>query len=195
MLTPQRADAHRNRDAILRAAEEAFTDQVSRVVHLQEIASRAGLGRSTVYRHFADRHVLAHAVIAEHLEALRRAVADTDTRSFRELLRLVLSEQAAMRPLVALVRELPTRDQRRYVTQLVETLAPAFRAAQARGEIRLDADPMDLILLMEIRETAVETEFLGGDRDGASRRLTAFLLDGLFTDTSARSEPTVVEQD
>ncbi|OHV32833.1 MULTISPECIES: TetR/AcrR family transcriptional regulator [Pseudofrankia] len=200
MQTSQRSDAHRNRDAILRVAVEAFRGEVPRVVQLQEIASRAGLGRSTVYRHFADRHALGQAVIAEHLDRLRQAVADTEACHFRELLGVVLSEQASMRPLVALIRELSTPEQKRYVIQLVEALAPAFRAAQARGEIRVDAHPMDLILLMEILETAVETQFLESDRDGAARRLTAFLLDGLFTDAGPRREdpdhePCVVPRD
>jgi AcrR family transcriptional regulator len=40
-------------------------------VHVQQIAERAGLGRTVVYRHFADRADLDAAVQAEVLELLR----------------------------------------------------------------------------------------------------------------------------
>ena len=56
-----RSDARRNRDAILRAAEEVFAAE-SVTVPLQRIAERAGVGRGTLYRHFPDRYALAAAL-------------------------------------------------------------------------------------------------------------------------------------
>lgn len=65
-----RADALRNRAALLDAAAEvlAETPQAS----LAEVASRAGLGRATLYRHFDNRSALQSAI---REEALTRAAA------------------------------------------------------------------------------------------------------------------------
>ena len=52
-----RADARRNRDAIIAAAREVF----DRDEHLRfdDFASRAGVGVGTLYRHFPTREALA----------------------------------------------------------------------------------------------------------------------------------------
>lgn len=39
-------------------------------IHVQQIAERAGLNRSVVYRHFADRADLDHAILAEIVEGV-----------------------------------------------------------------------------------------------------------------------------
>lgn len=182
MLTSGRGDARRNRQAILREANAAFTG-ICQMVPLEEIARRTGLGRATVYRHFPDRYVLAVAVAAEHLEALRRAVTATDTerQSLRDLLRWVLSTQAAMRPLASLIRELPMIEQQRHVDALIEILTPSFRQAQRAGLIRADVEPADLALIMEMLDTAAESSRCNGDRNASMRRFIAVVLDGLFT--------------
>ncbi|MGW5355372.1 TetR/AcrR family transcriptional regulator [Streptomyces sp. NPDC004031] len=57
-----RADAVRNRERIVAAARDAFVEYGPEAP-LDEIARRAGIGNATLYRHFADRHALAHAVL------------------------------------------------------------------------------------------------------------------------------------
>lgn len=56
-----RSDAQRNRAAILDAAARLFasTDNVS----LADVAEEAGITRTTLYRHFADRDALTDALI------------------------------------------------------------------------------------------------------------------------------------
>jgi AcrR family transcriptional regulator len=181
VLTPRR-DALRNREAILRVADHAFTHG-SHAVPLQEIARRAGLGRATVYRHFPDRQALAAAVAAQQLELLRRAVGEfgDDPRSFRYLLRAVLSTQATMRPLVTLMREMPVRDQQGHTDTLVGILAAPFRRAQAEGYLRADLEPGDLVLVLSMMEGAAGAlPAPGPDRDAAAERLIDVLIDGLF---------------
>lgn len=63
----QHNDERRRR--IVEAAIE-LTEQAGRDVTLQEIGERAGLSRSVVYRHFADRRELDLAVQARVLEGL-----------------------------------------------------------------------------------------------------------------------------
>lgn len=182
MLTPRRTDARRNRQAILRVADEAFT-QGSSAVALEEIARRAGLGRATVYRHFPDRHSLGTAVAAQQLATLRQIVTASggEHRSFRDLLHTVLSEQVSKRPLVHFFRELPPRDQLHYAEALIAVLTPAFRQAQAEDQLRDDIEPTDLMRVFEMIEAAVATEPVNADGDAATQRLITVILDGLFT--------------
>lgn len=72
---PMRADARRNRDAILRAAREVFaTDGV--LASLDGIALQAGVGNATLYRNFPTRDDLLAAVMEVDLDdASAQAVA------------------------------------------------------------------------------------------------------------------------
>lgn len=72
METPQplRADARRNRDALLRAAREIFTGEQADV-RFEDVARRAGLGAGTLYRHFPNRDALIAAVFEQEVAALR----------------------------------------------------------------------------------------------------------------------------
>ncbi|MBL7633336.1 TetR/AcrR family transcriptional regulator [Frankia sp. CN6] len=192
MLTPRRDDARRNREAILRVADAAFTGG-SRAVPLREIARRAGLGRATVYRHFPDRHALAGAVAADYLEALREVVdgAEEDGRPFEDILSWVLSTQATMRPLTAVLREIPDQEQRQYLAGLVGILTPPFRRAQAEGRLRADAEPADLARVLVMLDAAAELEAADGARDVTMRRLIAVILAGLFTGAGDRLDQAV----
>lgn len=169
---PRRVDARRNREAILRAADEAFSEDAD--VVLDEVARRAGLGRATVYRHFPDRTALAYAVAAHHLATFKNLVRDKE--SFRELLRTVLAMQARRRPLVRLFRELPERSQRQYTQTLVSLLRPAFERAQREGSVRTDLEPADLGLLFEMHEAALTAK---PTRREPAERLVRVFLDGL----------------
>ncbi|KDN17337.1 hypothetical protein DV20_35750 [Amycolatopsis rifamycinica] len=169
---PQRVDARRNREAILRAADEAFSEDAD--VALDDVARRTGLGRATVYRHFPDRTALALAVAAHHLAALKTQVRGREP--FRELLRSVLAMQARRRPLVRLFRELPERSRRRHADALVSLLRPALEAAQRDGTVRPDIEPADLALLFEMHEAALVPGLV--TREPAERLVRVF-LDGL----------------
>ena len=65
---PLRADAHRNRDAILLAARETFEAE-GVLASLDGIALRAGVGNATLYRNFPTRDDLLLAVIQTSIEA------------------------------------------------------------------------------------------------------------------------------
>lgn len=61
MPTRTRADAQRNRVAILEAATRLF--QTSDSASIVEVADAAGVTRTTVYRHFPDREALLDALL------------------------------------------------------------------------------------------------------------------------------------
>lgn len=62
---PLRADAARNRQLILRAAAEVFATH-GEAVDVREIASRAGVGMGTLYRHFPTKEELLNTIL--HLD-------------------------------------------------------------------------------------------------------------------------------
>jgi len=72
---PLRADAKRNREQLLAAAREAFTERGSSA-SLEDIARRAGVGVGTLYRHFPTRQDLVEAVYVDEVEALCRSAGE-----------------------------------------------------------------------------------------------------------------------
>ncbi|MGW3542649.1 TetR/AcrR family transcriptional regulator [Nocardia niigatensis] len=64
-----RADARRNRERVLRTAQQLFA-QEGLSVSLDEIARRAGVGPGTVHRHFPTKEALYLAVSIDQLEQL-----------------------------------------------------------------------------------------------------------------------------
>lgn len=82
-----RADALRNRAALLDAAADVLA--VAPQASLSEVATRAGLGRATLYRHFDSREALRVAIREEALSRAAAALAGEDLTSCgtREALR------------------------------------------------------------------------------------------------------------
>ncbi|MFC4908203.1 TetR/AcrR family transcriptional regulator [Actinomadura gamaensis] len=70
----ERADAARNREAILAAATELFDRRGVGTVSVNDVAEAAGVGKGTVFRRFGDRTGLIQAVIEPRVRALRAAV-------------------------------------------------------------------------------------------------------------------------
>ena len=64
---PMRADAQRNHEKILEAAEEIFAlDGV--IVPIDIVAERAGVGIGTLYRHFPTKESLYEAIVLTRLK-------------------------------------------------------------------------------------------------------------------------------
>ncbi|MEU8664799.1 TetR/AcrR family transcriptional regulator, partial [Actinoplanes philippinensis] len=82
MTTPKplRADARRNRDALLAKARELFAGGCFDL-RFDDFAKLAGVGVGTLYRHFPTREALAEAVYREELAAIC-----ADARRLRESL-------------------------------------------------------------------------------------------------------------
>jgi AcrR family transcriptional regulator len=69
---PMRADAVKNRQRILEAAEAIFaTEGVA--VPIDTVAERAGVGIGTLYRHFPTKEALFEAIVMARLEYLLEA--------------------------------------------------------------------------------------------------------------------------
>ncbi|MER5781759.1 helix-turn-helix domain-containing protein [Streptomyces mobaraensis] len=73
---PERADAARNRRAILNAAERLLTQFPPHRVSVERIAAEAGVGKGTVFHRFGSRAGLMRDLMLERALALREAVTD-----------------------------------------------------------------------------------------------------------------------
>uniref|UniRef100_UPI002FF0ABD1 helix-turn-helix domain-containing protein n=1 Tax=Streptomyces cyaneofuscatus TaxID=66883 RepID=UPI002FF0ABD1 len=72
-----RADAARNREAVLAAADRLFAEHDSPgTVTMADIAAAAGVGKATLFRGFGDRTGLIRALHETHLAPIRQAAED-----------------------------------------------------------------------------------------------------------------------
>jgi AcrR family transcriptional regulator len=179
--TARRQDAQRNRAAIVRAATELMTSPGSTIA-MPEIARRAGVAQATLYRHFPDRPALAAAVIAHQLHLLETcAAADADQPvTFHHLLRAMLHNQIAMRPLVLLARRFDTSVRDQYERRLVAAFAEPLRRAQSSGQVRLDFVADDLMLLVTMVQGVAEATGDVAVAQAAADRSIDLVLDGVF---------------
>jgi AcrR family transcriptional regulator len=175
---PLRADARRNREKILRAAREAFAESGYNVP-LDEIATRAGVGPGTVYRHFPAKDALFQAVVAARIEDLiddarARARADDPGSAFFGFLARISEEAAAK-------RDLP--DVMAIAGSLHDALHAAFdmllRRAQESGAVRADIGTADLIVLLKGLFASIRDASLGATDPALRDRVFAILTDGL----------------
>jgi AcrR family transcriptional regulator len=179
--TARRRDAQRNRAAIVRAAVEVMAGG-GPAIAMPEIARRAGVGQATLYRHFPDRSALAGAVITHHLQRLEAFAASEACRPpmFRRLLREVLHNLVAMRPLVLLARRLDAGARAGYQKRLLAVFREPLRRAQSEGYVRSDVAPADLLLLFAMVQGVVEAAEDVADAQAAADRSIELVLDGVF---------------
>jgi AcrR family transcriptional regulator len=90
--SPLRADAQRNRERILEAAEEVFLEQGANA-SLEDVAKRAQVGIGTLYRRFPTRESLLGATYSARFLALAEASrARDDTLEPADAVRAYLEE-------------------------------------------------------------------------------------------------------
>jgi AcrR family transcriptional regulator len=69
----ERADAARNREAILCAARRLLRDQGATSITMDRLACEAGVGKGTLFRRFGDRASLFHALLDDSERRLQNA--------------------------------------------------------------------------------------------------------------------------
>jgi AcrR family transcriptional regulator len=155
MATRLRADAERNRAALLHAAREIFGEH-GLDASLDEIARRAGVGNATLYRRFPSRRDLIAEVFAgqmtEWVELAGRMLADPDPwHGFVAYVTRVCEMQATDRGLSDLLVNSSFDDDER-LAQLRATVqrgtVEVIERAQRAGSLRADLTRLDLRMLM-----------------------------------------------
>ncbi|MEV4001496.1 TetR/AcrR family transcriptional regulator [Actinomadura sp. NPDC049753] len=177
---PQRADARRNRERILEAAFEAFAAD-GRLVPLDDIARRAGVGAGTVYRHFPTKEALFQAVVTDRIErivdeAQALVRAEEPGEAFYGFLMWVVERAMFNHALCdALAADLRTLDARGLDEQFGSALEELLLRAQSAGEVRPDVDVDDVRTLM-VGAMLMERRRRPGASPG---RMTALACDAL----------------
>ena len=155
---PRRADAVRNRTAILEAARNLVSEWGTDVA-MGEIARVAGVAVGTLYRHFPNKADLLAAVVNEYVEALADDAQDAWTRvevgradaaqellSFLErALEMIARSHAAKTVAQALGAEVEYAEPE---TRATEALGRLIEAGRASGRLRSDLTVSDLYILM-----------------------------------------------
>jgi AcrR family transcriptional regulator len=147
--TPLRADARKNRAAMLRAAREVFAEQ-GLDAPLDLIARTAGVGRGTQHRHFPTRESLLIALFEENLEDLETVVQEADPDdAYVELLRATVAQLQRDRGFNELSdSRVPTDIRDEMAERFLKIVARPLRRAQRVGRIRRDLKPDDTLMLL-----------------------------------------------
>jgi AcrR family transcriptional regulator len=176
-----RADAERNRAAIVAAARDVFAEH-GLAAPLEEIAQRAGVGIATLYRRFPAReHLVAAALIDKvtlYADAASQAAAASDPwAGFVGYVHRICELQAGDRGLSDLLSMALAADER--VEELRSTanaqVVSLMERAKAAGKLRADFVGEDLLLLL-IASAAVG-QVTSADAPDTWRRFVALVLD------------------
>ena len=189
-----RADAARNRAALVEAARQVFAER-GLDAPLDEIARRACVGNATLYRRFPTRAELVEAVFAdrkrEYDHAVDDALRDPDPGAgFRayvlRLFRLQAEDRGLAELLVTNSGE-PDDELERLRHHGSRGARELIERAQAAGALRTDFTPQDLALLLMANAGLVQRT--GTAAPDSWRRVAGFLLDGLSPDAATPAPP------
>jgi AcrR family transcriptional regulator len=180
---PLRRDAERNRQRILRAAAEVFTERGLDVT-LDDIAHHAGVGVGTVYRRYPSKQALAEALFVDKLAAVaavaEQALAKPDSwealAGFLEGATELIAADRGLRQLLMSATHSTSRiDQAR--ARLQQAGIRLVERAQHDGAVRSDLQPSDLPLIEFMLATTAD--YAWHVRQGIWRRYLTVILDGL----------------
>ena len=179
---PLRADARRNRDAILKAAKKVLA-RYGPDAQMDDIARKAKVGVGTVYRHFPTKEALIGALMVERLEQIATFVEaglehEDPFEGFVESLWRGAELGAEDRAISALFGERVSQMTEIHSCQvrLNEAAAELIRRAQATGALRPDVTVEDVPVFM----CGVMQAMHQVDRDpNAWRRHLQLIVDGM----------------
>jgi len=179
--TNLRADARRNRDALVAVARTVFAEEGTDA-SLRDVARRAGVGIGTLYRHFPTREALLEAVVRDGFDVLRDlADAMLAEPSPRQALATWMwrfsANSGACRGLSgSVLTGLHDQDSELHASSEAMHMAASrlLAKAQEAGEIREGVTATDLITMAAAAGWVAQIT----DED-QSRRMLAVLMDGL----------------
>jgi len=178
----KRADARRNEEALLDAAAAAFvTSGVD--VPVRDIATKAGVGVGTVYRHFPTRADLIVAVYRRQVEACAEAgptLLANSSAPHAALARWINLFVDFLVTKHGLAEALQSDDaafetlHTYFLDRLVPVCAQLLKAAADAGEIRSDTDALELLF-------GVGNLCIGADNNPRydARRMVELVIAGL----------------
>jgi AcrR family transcriptional regulator len=189
---PLRADAARNRAALLAAASEAFAAQ-GLDASVADIARRAGIGKGTVFRHFPTKDNLLAAVVLDRIDVLAELAQEllSAPDPGEALLQFMEAAAGQQRHLdLSFLRDAAGVNEMLDGTrsELFTAITALVDRAKEAGAIRPDITGMDVILLMCAPNHVVT--FVPDAPPDLWRRYLGIIFDGLRPE-GARPLPAV----
>jgi AcrR family transcriptional regulator len=151
---PMRADARRNREALLRAAAELFAEEGTDV-SLEAVAARAGVGIGTLYRNFPNRDSLVEAAYRTEVAHLCDAASELlesnpPDVALAEWMDRFVTYAAAKRGMAGALKAVNAKtdlySQTR--TQITGAIGGLLEAGVEAGSLRSDVEPEDVLRAM-----------------------------------------------
>ncbi len=174
---PLRADARRNRDAIVAAAREVFDHDEQ--LRFDDFAARAGVGVGTLYRHFPTREVLAAAVYQGEVATLcdeardpTRTAAENLEAFLRGFVEYLVAHAGLARTLAGVVDPVV---QANGGMELESTVADLLIQAAADGAIRKDVSVGAVLIVLHGIGSATDRPLWASE----SRAAVELLIAGL----------------
>src|SRR5690348_8709987 len=177
-----RADAARNRQSLIDAAQRLFAARGLSVT-LDDIAAEAGVNVATAYRHFANKHELAAAYIQQQIDTAI-AIADESAEiadpwdGLTEFFRRTLDLMIANRGLHDVF--MPGMGSEWFV-RLEERIRPVLTGLVERGQqagvVRRDLEQGDIGVVVQM--LAAVSDIPAPDPHALVRRYLALVLAGL----------------
>ncbi|HXT88148.1 MAG TPA: helix-turn-helix domain-containing protein [Trebonia sp.] len=193
---PLRRDAERNRQRILAAAAELFTERGLDAT-LDEVARAAGVGIGTVYRRFPDKESLIAALFRDRIDALvtvaEEACAAQDPWQglvgYLEFAAATLAGDLGLRQLMMFGTY--EREQVCYARDRMQpVITKLVERAQAAGDLRQDFQATDVKMIGFMLSSVAE--YAASAAPEVWRRYLGMLVDGLRpsrSDSSALPAP------
>ena len=180
-IRPRRADAQRNYNALLEAANMVFLRDVD--APLEEIARVAGVGIGTLYRHFPSRDALLEAVYRNEVERLTASAAELAAEfppfeALSEWLRRFIDYVATKRGLSSALKAMTTSSPELFESsrvRMLNAMGLLVGGAVAAHAIRDDVSADDLFRALGGICNANQQP----DWQDHAKRLVDLLLDGL----------------
>jgi AcrR family transcriptional regulator len=152
---PMRADARRNRERLMSAALEAYSEHGEKA-SMDEIAKRAGVGPGTLYRHFPTREALLADVYRDGVDGIvaraqELAGVGEPMASLRTFLHEQLDWHQQRHGLGVAVKTMLTSDSEvlsHCRSALYGSLGALLRRAQDAGAVRTDVDAPQVLRLV-----------------------------------------------
>jgi AcrR family transcriptional regulator len=184
-----RADARRNREAVIAAAKKLFADE-GLDAQIPDVAKAAKVGIGTVYRHFPTKEDLIAALAAERFERLaekaREGVeAEDPWAGLCDFIRFAAQIQADDRGLCEVMGSRPeVMNVAALAVGLDRLCDELVKRAQRSGDLRKDLDWEDIPMIACSlgRITPAET----GPAVGRWPRLVEIIIDGLRAPGSSK---------
>ncbi|WP_432871036.1 TetR/AcrR family transcriptional regulator [Microbispora rosea] len=182
-VRPRRADAQRNRERILEAAEAVLAREGTSA-SVRAVAGEAGVGLGTIYRHFPTQEALYQAVIVDRTRRLLaeadRPSPDPGTAFFTFLERIVVhaAQQKTAADLLSGSGVDPKAGTAEVSRDMRQAIGRLLTAAQEAGAVRADLRTPELLALLCGVCLAVERDEWS---DELRRRALDVLFDGLRT--------------